>query len=213
MGKDARVPTLFHPPLSPEFCLRDPSLAAVAEPRREQPAYEWGSWPHSDRQELEIACRRLNEAQAQASGLTRLVAERTEWAQRLNREIEAATRRIGELETGLSERTAWALSLERDAKERTEWAQRLDREVATLAERAAGLERDVAERTQWAQRLDRELEQKALDIERLEREVNERSLAHARDLDRLAWAQPLDRRFHAPLDRGFRLLHGRPRGQ
>jgi SAM-dependent methyltransferase len=174
MGNDPGVPTLFRDWLSPEFCLRDPSSVAVGvptAPEGESLAYEWDTWPHSDRRELEIACQRLKEAQDKTNEQTSLVTKGTQWAQRLDREMEAARQRIEELDRELTERAAWALRLDRELDE---------------------LRHQLKERTEWALRLDREL--------------SERTLAHGRDLERLAWAQALDRWFHTPLDRGFRVV-------
>jgi SAM-dependent methyltransferase len=199
MGNDPCAPTLFREPLSPEFCLRDPTRAAVgvlAATAGEELAYEWDTWPHSDRRELEIACRRLKEVQDRTD----------EQTQRLDREIESAARRIEKLDCELEE-------LDRELKERTQWAQRLDRELESAARRIEELDCELKERTQWAQRLDRELEEHAarircLDhrIRCLDQELKERTLAHGRDLDRLAWALAVDRRFHTPLDYSFRVV-------
>ena len=75
--------------------------------------------------------------------------------------------------------------LDRELEKRAAWAFSLDRELAEL-------HHQLKERTAWALRLDREL--------------NERTLAHGIDLERLAWARPLDRWFHTPLDHGFRVV-------
>src|ERR1700674_3680077 len=84
-------------------------------------------------------------------------------------------------------------------KERTAWALSLDGEVDELRQQ-------LKERTAWAQRLDQELEEQAARIRYLDQELEERTLAHGTDLERLAWALALDRWFHTPLDRGFRLV-------
>jgi SAM-dependent methyltransferase len=131
VGTDPGIPTLFHEPFGPEFCIRPTEMpagktkqASIAQP--EQGAYEWHSWPHSAQDELEIACRRLWDAEIR-------VNERTEIAKALNKELE--------------ERTAWAQRLDKEVEERTAWALRLDKELA--------------ERTAWAKRLNSELEQLA----------------------------------------------------
>jgi predicted RNase H-like nuclease (RuvC/YqgF family) len=92
----------------------------------EKDAYEWHSWPHSPQDELEIACRRLREAEdriqqrtAVAKELTKELEERTAWALRLDKELE--------------ERTAWALRLDKELAEQTAWAQELNRELERLA--------------------------------------------------------------------------------
>jgi hypothetical protein len=209
MGNDSGAPSLFRDSLSPEFCLRNPSRVDVpveAAPASETSDYEWDAWPHGDRQELEIACQRLKEAQDRTNQQATLVTKRTQWAQRLDREMESARQRLEELDRELKERAAWSFSLDREIealhhqlKERTAWALSLDREVDLLHQQ-------LQERTAWAQRLDQELEEHAARIQRLDRELKQRTLAHGRDLERLAWAQALDRRFHTPLDRGFRLV-------
>jgi SAM-dependent methyltransferase len=136
MGNDSGVPTLFRDSLTPGFCLRDPSRGAVrveAAPTGETSDYEWDAWPHSDRQEIEIACQRLKEAQDRINQQATLVTKRTQWAQRLDREMESAKQRIGELDRELEKRAAWAFSLDRELeglhhqlKERTAWALRVD---------------------------------------------------------------------------------------
>ena len=209
MGNDSGVPALFRDLLTPGFCLRNPSRVSVgveAAPASETSDYEWNSWPHSDRQELEIACQRLKEAQYRTNEQSSLVTKRTQWAQRLDQEMEAAKQRIEELDRELEKRAAWAFSLDRELeglhhqmKELTAWALSLDREVDLLHQQ-------LQQRTVWAQRLDQELEEHAARIQRLDWELKQRTLAHGRDLERLAWAQALDRRFHTPLDRGFRLV-------
>jgi SAM-dependent methyltransferase len=215
MGNDTGVPTLFRDSLSPEFCLRDPARVAVgvqAAPAGERSAYEWDAWPHSDRRELQFACQKLKAAQDRTNEQTSLVTKRTQWAQRLDREIESARRRIEELDCELEERAEWAFRLDRELaalhqqiKERTAWALSLDRELAELHQQ-------MKERTAWALRLDQELEEHAARIRRLDQELNARALAHGRDLERLAWALALDRWFHTPLDRGFRLVRYAVRG-
>jgi chromosome segregation ATPase len=180
----------------------------------EMPAYEWSAWPHTDRRELEIACRRLEEAKDRTQERIELISERTQWAQRLEQEVRSAARTIQELQEAVDERTVWArrLDLEIEAsarrnaelqgemEERTAWAQRLDRECDELR-------RQLSERNIREEQLDRDLASRAAHIRRLDRELEERTLAHNRDLDRFAWAAPLDRRFHALLDSAFRLVH------
>jgi SAM-dependent methyltransferase len=195
MGNDPGVPTLFHAPLSPEFCLRDPSRAAVGvqvAAAGEGSAYEWGTWPHSDRRELEIACRRLKGFHERAIEQIGVIDERTQWALRLNQDIELAARKLQEAH----ERAIEQASL---IAERTQWALRRDRDVELAARRIEELDRELEERTQWALSLDRERVE-------LEQELSEWTLAHGREMERLAWAQAVDRRFHTPLDRGYGLV-------
>jgi SAM-dependent methyltransferase len=213
IGTDSSVPTLFHEPLSPRFCLRDPSAPAAV--RKDEPAADDAAnpWPHSDRTELEIACRRLKEAQdridwaaRKAEDLHRELNERTAWAQRLDQEVLSCARKIEGLHQELEERTAWARQLDREVlscariieglyqelANRTAWARQLDQEVLSCARIIEGLYQELANRTAWAQRLDRELE--------------ERTPAHRKDLERLAWALAVDRRLHRPLDWAYRLV-------
>ena len=127
VGNDPDTPTLFHAPLRPEFCLRpthESERAPNAQTKKD--AYEWHSWPQSPQDELEIACRRLREAEdriqqrtAIAKELTKELEERTAWALRLDKELE--------------ERTAWALRLDKELAERTAWARELNRELERLA--------------------------------------------------------------------------------
>jgi SAM-dependent methyltransferase len=64
VGNDSDTPALFHEPLGPEFCVR-PAHEPVRAPalQIQKDPYEWRSWPHSPQDELEIACRRLREAE------------------------------------------------------------------------------------------------------------------------------------------------------
>ena len=94
-------------------------------------AYEWRSWPHSPQDELEIACRRLREAEDRVQQRTAVVKE-------LNKEVE--------------ERTAWALRLDKELEERTAWALRLDKELAEQRAVAEELNRQL-NRLAWARML------------------------------------------------------------
>jgi SAM-dependent methyltransferase len=214
LGADRSVPAVFHP-LSPQNCLRRPARVFIGGvPDMEMgPAYAWGAWPHSDRSELEAACRHLKEAQVRIQEEARRVLERTQWAQGLSRELESASLTIRALHVEL--------------EERTEWARRLDSEAAAAARHIQELQETVTERTNWAARLDREraellaglsartarehlleldLQNRADHIGNLDREIQEGARAHRNDLDRLSWAAPFDRRFHGPLDSGVRLV-------
>ena len=177
-------------------------------------AYQWGAWPHSDRSELEIACRHLQEAQVRIDEETARVFERTRWGRDLTSQLESAAQ------------TVRALQLE--VEDRNEWARHLDSEVAAAASRIQELQETVTERTEWAARLDRErteliaernaqiargelldqdLETCAAHIAKLDRQIQAETRAHRDDLDRLAWAAPFDRRFHDPLDWAVRLAN------
>ncbi len=133
VGNDPDTPALFHEPLCPEFCVRPTHAPAREIELATKDAYEWHSWPHSPQDELEIACRRLREAEDR-------IEERTAVAKELTKEVE--------------ERTAWALRLEKELEERTDWALRLDKELAEQTARAQELNRRL-EQLAWARGLDR----------------------------------------------------------
>ena len=131
VGTDPDIPTLFHEPLGPEFCIRPTQTPAgkseeAGGVQSEQWAYEWHSWPHSAQDELEIACPRLRDAEIR-------VKERTEALKALNKEFEERTAWALGLDKELQERTAWALRLDKELQERTAWAQELNRELERLA--------------------------------------------------------------------------------
>ena len=102
------------------FCVRpahEPARESEPVPQIKKDAYEWQSWPHSPQDELEIACRRLREAEdrildrtAVAKELTKEVEERTAWALRLDKELAKQTACAEELNPEL-ERLAWARML------------------------------------------------------------------------------------------------------
>ena len=144
VGKERGVPSVFHPPMSPEFCVRPPWPVASATPMVD--AYDWGAWPHSPLRQLEFACRRLAETENRLHELDR----------DLHREIEERTAWARRLETELNERTVWALSLEKDVAGRTAWARDLEKELEERTAWAHRLE-DELKRLEWAARLDRRL--------------------------------------------------------
>jgi len=134
VGNDPDIPAMFHEPLGPEFCVRpahEPARESEPVPQIQKDAYEWHSWPHSPQDELEIACRRLREAEDR-------ILERTAVAKELTKELD--------------ERTAWALRLDKEIEERTAWALRLDKELAEQTARAEELNREL-ERLAWARML------------------------------------------------------------
>jgi SAM-dependent methyltransferase len=204
LGKDPSVPAVCRESLTPAFCVRDPSRVVVSA--AVAPGYDWEARPANRLNECEIALRleatiaRLKEANA-------LVEERTAWALRQDQELEQARRRIIDLQQAQQESTAWALSRDRELdqaratieqlnvelKERTAWVEKLDREWKA--------------RTEWATRLEQELTDQSDRVRQLEREFRERTdwaLELRRQLERLAWAQPLDHRFHKILAWLFR---------
>ncbi len=187
LGKDPSVPTLYHPPLTPEFCVRNPGHVS-APPDPSPDPYEWQAWPHTPQSELEIACRRLNDAyqklkQAESECAKRGdmvmelmadVEERTNWALQLNQEIEhwkALDLHLDQINQELEERTAWALNLKT--------------QLETLSVQ-------FEERTNWALDLDRQLEAHT----QQNTELIQQNAELAKSLDQLAWAKPFDRRFH-----------------
>jgi SAM-dependent methyltransferase len=132
VGNHPATPALFHEPLGPEFCVRptqesEPSSGAHTQ----KDPYEWRSWPHSPQDELEIACRRLRDAEDRIQQRIVVVKELTE-----------------ELEV----RTAWALRLDKELEERTAWALRLDKELAEQRALAEELNREL-NRLAWARML------------------------------------------------------------
>ena len=160
VGNDQTIPLSFHSPLTPTFCVRNPSRPFVSTPTLDpSDTYDW-AWPHSDRSQLEFVCRQLHES------LTRLKVEK------------AIT----------EERTAWALGLDREIAA-------LEQQVRQLQKEFRQTKRELEERTNWALQLDAENQKQSRSIARL-----------TGDIDRLAWAQALDRRFHKLLDGVFRMF-------
>jgi SAM-dependent methyltransferase len=140
VGADPDRETLFHAPLTPEFCLRscNPTDQSGAHSNMEG-AYEWHTWPHSAQRELEIACQRLMNSENQIEQLEKQLKEQAARAEQLAKDFE--------------ERTAWALRLNKELEDRTAWALRLNTELE--------------ERTAWALRLDKELEQRNRELQQL----------------------------------------------
>jgi hypothetical protein len=188
LGKDSGIRTLFHPPLTPEFCVRDTQQVDADEP---PDPYDWNSWPHSPQTELEIACRRLDaahrklkqaeeEVDKRGEMVVKLMAdveERTNWALQLNQEIQqwkAHGRHLDQLNEELEQRTAWALKLKEELEQ---------------------LNTEFIERTNWALELDHQLKASAAE-----------TLQLSTALDQLAWAHPLDRRFHNSLDSAVKTI-------
>ena len=195
---------LFHAPLTPQFSLRS-APAIETQPNDFKDPYEWGSWPHSPQKELEIACRRLEEAFQRLKDVEDRVTQRGEMVLELTAEFE--------------QRTQWALELNREVEERTEWALALSQQVKELQALDGHLQQLdglVEERTNWALALKTELEQVtsqceertnwALDLNR-ELEIH-KALAEelTAAVDKLEWAKGLDRRFHAPLSTAVRAV-------
>jgi hypothetical protein len=131
VGNDPGAPALFHEPLGPEFCVRPTHESQAPLTQTQKDPYEWRSWPHSAQDELEIACRRLRDAEDRVQQRIVVVKELTE-----------------ELEV----RTAWALRLDKEFEERTAWALRLDKELAEQRALAEELNREL-NRLAWARML------------------------------------------------------------
>jgi SAM-dependent methyltransferase len=130
--------------------------AAVANAAPPKSGYEWSSWPHSAQDQLEWACRAIEESETRARSL--------------ETRIRSLENNLNRLESEFQERTAWALQL--DSKLRTAGLSGHDEE--TIARRLAwalGLDAEMAERTEWALRLDRELEQQMAQKSRLDRRL------------------------------------------
>ncbi len=193
MSKHPVGDMIYSEPLTPRFCLRDSADLRESSDDPRPGAYDWHFWPHDPRTELEIACDRLARAPE---------------------EVKKQTARVLQLEKELEERTAWALELDKQVgewaswgrevhqlvEERTAWALKLNGELEERIARAANLSQELdeanrlmEERTGWALGLQQEVD--ALGKQRLE-------LSH--DLERLAWARPIDRLFHAPLFFAYR---------
>jgi precorrin-6B methylase 2 len=137
------------------------------------------AWITEARQERDTLAEKLRESEA-------ALAERTEWAQKLEAELIEAQTRITQLQTELTteqqaaqtmarEYEAKVTELEADVASRTQWAldteQRLTGELAerdaALAQQAGELaeaERLLEERTRWALNLDRERETLAAQV-------------------------------------------------
>lgn len=190
LGTDPQIPMLFHEPFTPQFCVRD-ARRFEAEPKSSPNPYAWGAWPHGSQDELEIACRRLEEAYRKLKeaedrsvqrgemvvNLTAEFEERTRWALELNQQLRDQTeldRHLEQLNAELEERTAWALRLKKELEQ---------------------LNAQFEERTVWALDLNRELEARTA-----------QTLQLTTALEQLAWARGLDRRFHKPLSAAFRTL-------
>ncbi|HEV8040554.1 MAG TPA: methyltransferase domain-containing protein [Bryobacteraceae bacterium] len=180
LGRDPSVPTLYHPPLTPDFCVRETSKV-IEEPGEFRDAYDWRSWPHDPQTELEIACQRLEAADRKLKEAQDQVDERGEMVERLMTEVEERTQWALRLKKEIDDYTGLDLHLQqlnKDVEERTAWALKLN-------DQAADLNAQFEERTAWALELDRLLEA---------RTAQTRELTKA--LEQLAWARPLDRRFH-----------------
>ena len=197
VGNNPIASMIVQTPITPEFCVRRPSAVhtrAHGASNGSTDAYDWHAWPHDPQSELEIAYRRVKESQdrirqltAHSQELDEQIEQRTAWALQLEKDLEERTAWALQLQKECEERTAWAFQMEKEFAERTAWALQLDREQNQLIH-------ELEQRTAWALRLDQELENRKMQV-----------LRFTTDLERLAWAQALDRRFHNFLDSGFRM--------
>jgi len=207
LGKDAGVPTVFRESLTPEFCLRDPARVVVSV---DVPAgYDWEAWPRNPQSEME-AGRLLKEFEDRLKEANAVVDDRTQWALRVDREIDAVRRRNEELEKRVEERTAWALQRDRDIDAFRRKCQELEQVLESRTGWALGLDGEWKARAEWVAQVEQELERYAERVRALERELQERTewaLGLDRQIERLSWARPLDRRLHPLLDRAFRMAH------
>ncbi len=166
VGNDS-CETAFPGNLSPDFCLRVRDEASQS-PAHSSPAYDWFSWPHDARRELQVICSRLARHETREGDLGA-------WGSRLDQE--------------LTTRTIWALKLERELEERTEWALRLEAELAAANVRNRDLQAELEERTAWALRtgeeLQRELGSRTTWARRLESELEERTAWALRLVDEI----------------------------
>ena len=126
LGTEGDEPTRFLEPFSPRFCVRWPderrqkaTEAQTATTRKEDErgrgAYEWHSWPHSARRELEIACCRLAEMDA--------------CVRRQHQEIQAWRAEVVRLGQEFDERTRWALQLNKELGDTRALVARLNRKL------------------------------------------------------------------------------------
>jgi len=131
LSTDGTGPTLYQEPFSPVFCVRSPDSPPIPNG---SPAESLGrdnleTCPRSIQQELEIACRRLQELSHESEKLKVTVAEQSAWGLKLDQELTARTAWALDLNKELQARTAWALQLDKELEERTQWAQGLDRQL------------------------------------------------------------------------------------
>jgi SAM-dependent methyltransferase len=141
--------------LSPEFCVRAPDKQVKIDAPTPSP-YDWSTWPHDPKTELQIACRHLadfgpqiQKTTAWALGIQSLLEERTQWASNLDQLLKDRAAWGFSLDKVIEERTAWALTLEADLAKQTALAGELQHKVTAL-------EQEVEERTLWALRLQQE---------------------------------------------------------
>ena len=214
VGNDPAIPLSFREPLTPQFCMRDPARVVVGSAMPD--AYDWDAWPHTDRPQLEFVCRKLKECEDRVKAEEAEVAVRTAWALRCDRDIVDLGQNVENLREELRERTVWAMQLDQELQERnqelqerTAWAMQLDQELNERTAWAMQLDQELNERTTWAMQLDQELNERtamAIQLRQENEKLATRAAEIARDLDQLAWARVLDRRFHGFLDGAFRMV-------
>ncbi len=147
--------------------------------------------------ERELHIRKLEADLARLQEEThRELAERLEWARKLEEELQAKAEFVQELEARVAERDARILErqqtvekLEGELADRTQWAQRLDAEIARTREVVTRLQQDLEERTRWAKQLDAEVGER--DVRILERQQAVEKL-ETELVERTEWARHLD---------------------
>jgi DNA repair exonuclease SbcCD ATPase subunit len=131
---------------------------------------------------------------AKIEGLAETVAERTAWAQTLDRRINELGAVVSGLRDELERSNKWAESLDqevqslRDAVERgqaeierrTRWAQERDAHAAQLGAAVSDLQSELEERTRWARGLEADVEERTRWARGLEQELNGARSALAR---------------------------------
>jgi len=95
VGSEAGTATLFEPPFSPDFCVRDPGDEGNASPVGD--AYELEAWPPSSLREIELG-RQLGLAEHRMRAMAEALKQRDvpafRWALRLDRGVRRAVRRF-----------------------------------------------------------------------------------------------------------------------
>jgi len=133
VGRSPCAELQFREPLTPEFCIRSGEM----QPQNTVPPagepYDWLSWPHSAQSELEIACRRLKEAEDRIKDRDRKLEATTAWGLRLNKDFEERTAWALQLDREREERSAYILRLTKDFEDRSAWALELNQELERLA--------------------------------------------------------------------------------
>lgn len=105
-----------------------------------------------------------------------------EWARRADQMLEGARGVIEARDREIDERTAWAKKLEGEVEATAAWAKKLEQEVQERTAWAKKLERDLEEKSAWARQLDEELQRLSGIITGLQADV-ESKVSWARGLE------------------------------